>query len=50
MPLDREITAQFKELLDSAENNGIVVVTSAESNTVGTSILNRPFALYELTI
>jgi hypothetical protein len=45
-----ELKQWFENTLSSAERNGIVVVTSAGDSGVRTSILTRPFALYELTI
>ena len=47
--IDEQIKLQYKKLVEDAEEKGIVVVTAA-GNKVGTVILTRLSALYEVTI
>ena len=44
------VETMLKEFLDEAESMGIVVVVMAGEDQVGTVILMRLSALYELTI
>jgi hypothetical protein len=46
---DKNIELQYKKLVEDAEGEGIVIVTAA-GNKVGTVIITRLSALYELTI